>query len=349
MITADLKEVLNVEPKILIHPAPFALESGIVLPELKIEYRAFGRLNAAGDNVLWVCHALTASAEVQSWWPGFVGPGFIYDPEHYFIVCANILGSCYGTSGPIEVNPETSKPYFSDFPQITIRDMVKAHEVLRAHLGIKSIHTCIGGSLGGQQALEWAIEKPSLIKHLVLMATNAFHSPWGIAFNEAQRMALIADPTYKDHHLKAGQAGLRAARAMALLSYRSYETYNLTQKEEDAQKTDHYKASSYQQYQGDKLVNRFHAHSYWILSKAMDSHHIGRGRSSVEAALATVQSRTLVVAISSDVLFPPCEQQLLAEHIPAAQYQEIESMYGHDGFLIEAQKISQLLREFYQA
>ena len=160
-----------------IHSEGLALELGGFLPSLKIEYSTYGTFDPSKNNVVWICHALTANADPVNWWPGLVGEGFLYSAENYFIVCANIVGSCYGSSGPLEINSETGKPYFNDFPKITIRDMVKAHEVLRAKLGISSIHTCIGGSLGGQQALEWSISNPTLIDNLIVMATNAVHSP----------------------------------------------------------------------------------------------------------------------------------------------------------------------------
>ncbi|MFL5731126.1 MAG: homoserine O-acetyltransferase, partial [Cytophagaceae bacterium] len=264
--------------QLLIHKNPFLFESGRSISSLSIAYSVYGNMNPAKDNVIWVCHALTANSEAITWWDGLIGEGKLYDTSKYYVVCANIIGSCYGTSGPLEVNPETGRPYYLSFPQFTIRDLVAAHEILRKHLGIEKIHTCIGGSLGGQQAMEWAIINPDLIENLVLLATNAFHSPWGIAFNEAQRMALQADPTWDRDSADAGQAGMAAARAVALLSYRNYHTYQHSQSEESCEKTDHFKASSYQNYQGEKLVKRFNAHSYWYLSKAMDSHHVGRGR-----------------------------------------------------------------------
>ncbi len=326
---------------------PVILESGAVLPEVRIQYSTLGERTAADDNIVWICHALTANSDAESWWPGLVGNDYLYNPEEHFIVCANILSSCYGTTGPTETNPETNKPYFLSFPVVTIRDMVTIHDILREHLQIQKVHTLIGGSLGGQQAMEWAIQKPSLFKHLILLSTNAFHSPWGIAFNESQRMAIDMDPTWKNASLDAGREGLKTARAIAMLSYRSYETYVETQSEEDSSKTDDYKAITYQHYQGDKLVKRFNCHSYWYLSKAMDSHHVGRNRESVEAALAQITARSLVIGISSDILFPVCEQEFVAKHITGASYVCIDSLYGHDGFLTEIEKLDVVIRNFY--
>jgi len=325
----------------------YTLESGESLPRFQLQYSTLGTLNEAKDNVVWVCHALTANAEADDWWEGLVGDGKIINPDKHFIICANIFGSCYGSSSPLDTNPVTQDLYLGDFPQYTVRDIVGCLVELRKHLEIDKISLLIGGSMGGMQALEWAIIEPQVPKNLILLATNAQHSPWGIAFNESQRMALEADSTWGEHRADAGKMGLRAARAIALLSYRDYQAYWKTQSDTDIEKTDHYKAQSYQQYQGDKLVERFNAHSYYFLSKAMDSHHIGRGRESVEQALKKVKSRTLCIGISSDYLFPTIEQKTIAEGINQAQYAEINSFYGHDGFLIEAKAITEIMYDFF--
>jgi len=326
----------------------FPLESGGELPGFRLAYKTWGELNADRSNVVWICHALTGSADASDWWDGMVGPGKYFDPAHSFIVCANVLSSCYGSTGPLSVNLRTGRPFFHDFPTLTIRDMVGAMELLRQELGIDRIHTCVGGSLGGQQALEWAIQQPDIIDYLVLIATNAVHSPWGIAFNEAQRLALQADPTWQESRDDAGASGLKAARSVALLSYRNYDTYGFTQAHDNNEQLDGYKAASYQQYQGEKLVKRFNAFTYWYLSKAMDSHNVGRNRGSILHALGQIRARTLVVGIRSDILFPPTEQQFLARHIPDARYEEIDSLYGHDGFLIEAKPLTQIIRRWME-
>jgi len=329
------------------HTEPFQLEGGVSLSSVEIAYQTYGTLNKEKNNVIWVCHALTANSDVFDWWKGLFGDKDLFNPEEYFIVCANNLGSCYGTTGPLTHNSEFNGALYSYFPNITIRDMVNAHELLRRHLGIEKIHTVIGGSQGGQQALEWNIHKPEIFTNLVLVATNALHSPWGIAFNESQRLAIKADRTYYSNNPEGGQKGLAAARSIALLSYRNYHTYVETQKEDTADKTDDFNSSSYQRYQGEKLVKRFNAYSYVALSKAMDSHNVGRGRESVEKALANVKAKTLVIGISSDLLFPLGEQRFLANHIPVATYAAIDSFYGHDGFLIETEKLTKELKKFY--
>lgn len=328
------------------YPKTFKLENGKRLRQLQIVYQTFGKLNAKKDNVVWVCHALTANADVFDWWPGLFGQEDLFNPRDHFIVCANILGSPYGTTNPTSISPATGQPYYLSFPQYTIRDIVAAHRLLADQLNIDQISVLIGGSMGGQQALEWAVYEPERIKNLVVLASNAAHSSWGIAFNESQRLAISTDRTFYANHLKGGAKGLKAARSIALLSYRNYTTYGATQIESDSTKTDDYKASSYQNYQGEKLIKRFDAYSYWFLTKCMDSHHLGRGRGSIEAALRNISAKTLVIGISSDLLFPPEEQKYLATHIRGAAYAEIDSFYGHDGFLIETKTISKVIKRF---
>ena len=324
----------------------FKLESGKHLDRLTIAYTTHGSLNAAADNVVWICHALTGNANPLEWWPGLVGEGEIIDPTKHFIICANMLGSCYGTTGPAHYRPGSTDQYGLDFPLITTRDMARLHQILADHLGIKKVYLGIGGSMGGQQLLEWAVMAPTLFERLCLLATNARHSPWGIAFNEAQRMAMQADITFGQNTPEAGRRGLEAARAIAMLSYRHYQTYDQSQAEPDTEKLENYRASSYQRYQGEKLWKRFDPASYWLLSKAMDSHHLGRGRESLAAALSTVQAATLVIGVDSDILFPVAEQSEIAELIPNARFEIITSNFGHDGFLTETKTISLLLHEF---
>jgi homoserine O-acetyltransferase len=330
-------------------PTPFPLESGDALAGAHVAYRTLGRLNATRDNVVWVCHALTANADVLDWWPGLFGEGYFYDPADWFIVCANVLGSCYGSTCPLDLDPATGVERFQEFPLLTIRDLAAAHEALRQELGLTYIHTLIGGSMGGQQALEWAVSQPEVFGHLVVIATSARHSAWGIAFNEAQRLAIEADATYHESRPGGGDAGLAAARAVALLSYRGHDAYGNTQTDPDDNRLRDFRASSYQRYQGNKLVARFDAYSYVVLTRAMDSHHLGRGRGGVGAALASIRARTLVLGITSDVLFPLVEQREIAEGITGAVYGELDSGYGHDGFLLETAKITQALEGFYAA
>ncbi|MBS1525081.1 MAG: homoserine O-acetyltransferase [Bacteroidetes bacterium] len=324
------------------------LESGKKLRELEIGYHTYGKLNKNRNNVVWVCHALTANSDVFDWWKGLFGEDDYFNPEEHFIVCANILGSNYGTTSPLSKNPVTGLPYYLAFPQISVRDMVKAHQLLAEHLEIDDIKIIIGGSLGGQQALEWSIIEPERIKNLILIATNARHSPWGIAFNESQRLAITTDRSFYANKRDGGAKGMKAARSIALLSYRGYKAYGVTQQEENDKKVDDFKASSYQNYQGDKLVKRFNAYSYWYLTKTMDSHNVGRGRHGVEKALSLIKAKTLVIGIKSDLLFPIEEQQYLFRHIPKAAFAELDSFYGHDGFLIETELLTNVITSFFK-
>jgi homoserine O-acetyltransferase len=333
--------------KIFHYPHLFELENGLLLPEITVGYHTYGKLNADKTNVVWICHHLTASAAAEKWWPDVVGNGFVLDPEKYFIVCANILGSCYGTTGPFSINPATKQPYYSSFPQVTIRDMVKAHILLRAHLAIDSIHLLIGGSMGGYQAMEWAFMEPNVIKRLCLLATSATESAWGIAAHTAQRLAIEADNTWQQLSATAGANGLKAARAIGMLTYRNYGIMVKNQTDTDPEKVDHYKASSYINYQGDKLVKRFSAYSYWLLTKSMDSHHLARNRGGdADKVLKQITQPALIIGISSDILCPLEEQRHLAAQMPFATLIEIDSAYGHDGFMVESEKIAKSLSEW---
>jgi homoserine O-acetyltransferase/O-succinyltransferase len=333
---------------ILKYNQPFETEIGGTLPALEIAYDTWGKLNDKGDNVIWVCHALTANSNVEEWWPGMVGKDMVFDVSRYFIVCANILGSCYGTTGPLSVNPETSRQWLNDFPEVTIRDIVRVHEILRNKLGITRIHTIIGSSIGGYQALEYSIMYPEVISRLIFIASNARQTPWATAFNESQRLAIEADTSFFSNDNKGGKKGLKAARSIALLSYRTAYAYNQTQAEDDDEKTGSYRASSYQAYQGDKLVNRFNPWSYYRLTQLSDSHNVGRGREGVVNALKKVTASTLCVGIKSDILYPVNEQKFVAENVPHGRYAEIDSFFGHDGFLIEAGQVSAVIKKFWE-
>lgn len=362
---------------------PFELEAGGVLPGITIAYHTYGRLNADGSNVVWVCHALTANSDVARWWPGVVGEHGVVRPEDYFIVCANMLGSCYGSSGPVGAGPGVGEhgvgrgdvpekggvvgvgesdggngggkgvkggaeePMYGDFPMITIRDMVRAHILLREHLGIGRIHLLMGGSMGGYQALEWVVMEPEVIGRLFLIATSPTESAWGIAVHTAQRLAIEADSSWRDAAPNAGQKGLKAARAIGILTYRNYGIMVQKQTDADGEKLDGFRASSYIEYQGKKLVERFSSHSYWLLTKAMDSHHIGRGRGGdVEEVLRGIRQKTLIIGITSDILCPFEEQRHVAAHLRDVRLIEIDSAYGHDGFMVEGEKIASHLREW---
>jgi homoserine O-acetyltransferase len=326
---------------------PFELESGESLPEITITYHTYGVLNKDKSNVVWVCHALTANSDAAGWWHGVVGDQGPITPDKYFIVCANILGSCYGSTGPLSTDPRTGEPYYHEFPMITIRDMVKAHILLREHLGIERIHLLMGGSMGGYQALEWAVMEPKCIERLFLIATSPTESAWGIAIHTAQRLAIEADSSWMEASPTAGSKGLKAARAIGILTYRNYGIMVQKQTDPDPEKLDNYKASSYITYQGDKLVSRFNAYCYWLLTKAMDSHQLARGRGlGLEEVLRSIVQKTLVIGIGSDILCPLEEQRFIVRHLPVAELVEIDSVYGHDGFMVEGATIGKYLGEW---
>ena len=325
----------------------FFLESGDSLPELTIGYHTYGTLNEAKDNAIWVCHALTADSNPADWWAGLFGDNRVFNPEKYFIVCANILGSCYGTTGPHSIDRRTNEPYYNDFPLITIRDMVKAHDLLREYLEIDKISVCIGGSGGGHQVLEYGLMFPDVVQRMIALASSATESAWRKAIHTTQRMSIEADSSWGDKRPDAAEKGLKAARGIGLLTYRTINAYVKTQSDEDDSLLDNYKASSYIRYQGEKLGNRFNAYSYWILTKALDTHHIGRNRTELSEVLNGVQQETLIISIDSDMLIPKAEQEFLAEHIPNSTLKVITSDYGHDGFLIETKKIAECVEEFF--
>lgn len=318
------------------YTSDFILESGKKLEGITITYSDYGSCEAS--RIVWVCHALSGSSEVLDWWAGLFGTNQLFDPAKDRIICANVIGSCYGSTGAQYFDQPLS------FPLITIKDMIKAHQLLADHLGVKKIDVLIGASLGGQQAVEWAVTNPDMISQLILIATNAFHSPYGRAFNEVQRLALLADQTFGQKD--GGQAGLKAARAIAMISYRSYDDFTLKQSEKEF-RSDDFKSASYVRYQGEKFVNRFNAYAYWYLSKAMDSHDVLRGRiGTYDSVLKNIKANTLVIGIDSDSLFPVSEQKFLAEKIPNAQFGLINSLHGHDSFLIDYEKLNELVKRF---
>ncbi len=326
---------------------PLKLEFGSSLSELELAYHSYGSLNSAGDNVIWVFHALTANSDPKEWWPGMIGKGCLFDTEDYYLICVNIVGSCYGSTGPLSIDPETRKPYYRDFPLVSYRDLVYAYEKLRKYLGIQKIHTAIGGSIGGSQAIEYSIMFPDLIQHLVVIGSEVAASPWGIASTESQRLAIEADSSFYEDKPDGGKNGLKAARAMALLGYRNAEVYNRTQAEKNDEVYKDFKVQSYQQHQGQKLTNRFNAYSYYSMLKMSDTHNVGRGRGGQLKALTLIKANTLAMGISTDHLFPVKEQKFLANNVKKGTYVELDSFYGHDGFLIEVEKITKVVRKFY--
>jgi homoserine O-acetyltransferase len=336
----------NMIKKYYTHKGEFKLESGKSLTNIDICYHISEEKIDILKPVIWICHALTANSDAEDWWPGLVGKGKLFDPGKYTLICANILGSCYGTTGALSINPLTQMPWLNDFPPVTVRDWAKAHEILRQHLGIEKIYLVTGGSIGGFQSMEWAILNPNIFENIMLVATTYMATPWAIGINETQRMGIEADASFFSSDPNGGKAGLAAARGLGLLSYRGYQAYNTTQSEKDNEKVTDFRVSSYQRYQGKKLIDRLSAHCYHSITRSQDTHNVARGRGSFKTAFSAITAKTLCIGISSDILFPTIEQKRLAEFIPNAVYAEIESDFGHDGFLIEHEKLSDIIIKF---
>ncbi|GGA81863.1 homoserine O-acetyltransferase [Arenimonas soli] len=331
-----------------VDPHPLECELGGELPILELAYTTWGQLAPDGGNVVWVMHPLTCNANPQAWWPALVGPGRSIDPQRHFVICANSLGSCYGSSGPTSTNPRTGTQYGREFPLITLRDVIVAFERLREHLGIDRIHLGIGGSYGGQQLLEWMATRPALFEQACVVGADLRQTPWAVALNETQRMALEADPGFASGRAGAGTRGLAAARALAMLSYRSPRAYRVKQSEADDAVAAGHRAASYQRHVGNRFTERFDPLAYWTLTRAMDSHNPARGRSSLREAFAAVAAHTLFIALEDDQLFPPAEIAASLADFPGAELVTIASEYGHDGILAHGDEIARVLARFLE-
>eukprot|EP00940_MAST-03C_sp_MAST-3C-sp2_P002607 g2607.t1 len=346
----------------------FELESGQILPSVDVRYKSFGRLNEERDNCIFVCHALTGNQSVDEWWKEIFGTGKLLDPDRYMIVCANVLGSCYGTTGPTSVDPSTGKKYGSAFPDTTVRDSVRLHaKMVKEHLDVNAIACVVGGSMGGMQTLEWAaVCGPEYVKTIIPICCGTHHHAWQIGISETQRQAIYADPAWKNGtylddddgkvDTRGPLQGIAVARQIAMFSYRSHDAYETKfgrRVIEDVSPGDSngqdvvYDVERYLQYQGQKFLGRFDPLSYVKCTRMMDSHDIGRGRGGVAAAckhLITMPS--LVVSVSSDALYPPIEQERLHALLPRSEYLCVESVNGHDGFLLDHEAISPVAQRF---
>jgi homoserine O-acetyltransferase len=326
----------------------FALESGAELPGLRVAYRTWGRLSPGGDNAVLVCHSLTGSADVDRWWSPILGPGRALDPERDFVVCSNVLGSCYGTTGPPSPRPDTGERWGPDFPEVTVRDIVRAQAVLLDALGVRRLRLVVGGSLGGMQALEWALLFPERVAAIAPLAVSARHSAWCIGWSETQRQAIYADPRWRGGRYPADDPpaqGLAVARQIAMCTYRSRESLE-ERFGREAAAAGSFSVETWLHHHGRKLVDRFDANAYVTLTRAMDSHDVGRGRGGWRQALASVRVPALVLSVDTDVLYPPAEQQELARALPAGRLVTLRSPHGHDGFLIEGEEVNRLLSAF---
>ena len=324
------------------------LDCRTTLPDIQLAYRTWGTLNERGDNAVLICHALTGSADADRWWPGLIGSGAALDPARDFIVCSNVLGGCYGSTGPLALRPGRGFRYGGDFPTVTIRDMVAAQARLLDALGVRELALAIGPSMGGMQVLEWAAMFPDRVRQIVPIGVSGRHSAWCMGISEAQRAAICADPAWLGGHYEPDRpplAGLAVARMIAMCSYRSRD--NFEQRFGRARREDGVpQVASDLHYQGHKLTTRFDAVSYVRLTGAMDSHDLARGRGDYRRVLAAIRQPALVVSVSSDVLYPPQEQAELAALLPDARLETLDSADGHDGFLIETAALSTLVRRF---
>jgi len=337
--------------------SPLPLDLGGTLAPVDVAFETYGTLNSDATNAVLICHALTGSAfaaggpdaQGQSgWWTGLIGPGKTIDTREFFVISPNIRGSCYGTTGPSSVDPDTGSPYGPRFPSITIRDIVHVQHALVRHLGVRRLRTVIGSSLGGMQVLEWGAIYPDLCDTLIPVSAAAAQPAWCIGLNAIARAAMTSDPAWNNGNYEdQPQRGLALARMVGMMSYRTPEEYEqrFGRSPSDAPSFD-YAVESYLHYQGAKLVGRFDANTYLTLSKATDGHDIARGRGSAEAVLGGITVPTLSIGFSSDQRYHPVHQKFVAESLPNGRYVEIESIHGHDGFLIDFQQLDAVIRPF---
>ena len=330
----------------------FRLEDGTTLTDLQVAYKTWGNLNASADNVVVVCHALTGDCNADEWWSHLVGPGKSLDTDKYFIICANTIASPYGTISPLSINPDTGNIYGNDFPIPSIRDTVNLHKKLLDELGVKSVAFCIGGSMGGMQALEWSFFD-DYIKGLIVIGTGGRHSAWCIAWSEAQRQAIYNDPNWKNgnYSLEEGpKSGLAIARMIAMISYRSFESFGKRFGRDRVEKNGEnpFSVETYLHHHGDKLVDRFDANCYIKLTQSMDKHDVSRDRGEYLEVLSKIQQPALIVGIDTDILYPLSEQEELAKYIPNASLETLSYSHGHDSFLIELEKVNDRIAAWIQ-
>lgn len=328
----------------------FTLEDGTTLEQVPVAYRTWGRLAPDGANAVVVCHALTGNADVAAWWGALLGPGRALDTDRDFIVCANVLASPYGTASPITTNPATGRPYGADFPIPTIRDTVALHRLLLERLGVRRVRFAIGGSMGGMQALEWAFFG-DFVGGIVPIGVGGRHSAWCIGWSETQRQAIFADPAWQGGRYSPGagpEVGLSIARMIAMISYRSFASFErrFGRERNELRGQARFSVESYLEHQGEKLVRRFDANCYVRLTQSMDTHDVARGRGDYEAVLSRIEQPALVIGIDTDILYPLDEQRELARFMPRARLAVLESEHGHDAFLIEQDAMNAIVQEW---
>ena len=362
-----------VTPRDFVHREPFTFKSDQTLPGFTLRYETYGTLSATRDNVVVVCHALSGDHHCAGWhspqdrkpgwWNNLIGPGKAVDTRRFFVVCANVLGGCQGSSGPSSINPATGRPHGIAFPFVTIRDMVRAQKLLLDHLGVTGVHAVVGGSMGGMQALQFAIEYPRLVRRVLAMATTGRESAQAIAFNEVGRQAIMQDPAWNrgDYPRDGGpRVGLAIARMMAHITYVSDASMDrkFGRRKKDTAAPEAYtfdlqfEVESYLRHQGQSFINRFDANSYLYITRALDQFDLEEGGQSLEQAFAPVDAETLVVGFTSDWLFPPAQNRRLALALlragKRASYAELATDLGHDSFLLESEDLYALVRAFLE-
>jgi homoserine O-acetyltransferase/O-succinyltransferase len=357
-----------------VHRQPFSFESGDTLPGLTLRYETYGKLNAARDNAILICHALSGdhhcagihqlSDRKPGWWNNLIGPGKPVDTSRYFVVCSNCLGGCQGSTGPKSLNPESGAPYNLDFPLVSVGDMVRAqHLLLTRELGLESLYAVIGGSMGGMQVLQWGIAYPEFVRRLLPMATTARQGAQAIAFNEVGRLAIMQDPAWCEGAYADGagpHVGLAVARMMAHITYLSdagleekFGRDKIRRSGARSQFDAEFEVEGYLRYQGRSFINRFDANAYLYLTKALDRFDLYGPAGRLEDQLSAIRARTLVVAFSSDWLFPPAQNRAIVHALlrcgADASYAELDSTLGHDSFLVEDPGLYALVRNFLSA
>ncbi len=339
-----MSEPVSTATRLLEFSGEFPLESSDTLREVQVAYRTWGKPRR---RAILVCHALTGNADADDWWAQLFGPGRTLDPDRDFVVSANVLGGCYGTTGPTSPRPGHEGWYGAAFPDVTIRDMVRLQSALLDYLEIDKLKLVIGGSMGGMQALEWAVMFPERVDSVVSIGTGPAHSAWSVAFSELQRAAIIADPNFKQGKYAPGTGpddGLSTARMIAMVSYRGQEGFESRFGRRTSEEG--FEVQSYLRYQGKKLVERFDANTYLTLMGAMDSHDLSRGRGRLDDVLASMQTPVLAIGISSDVLYPPSEVCGLAQALPNSHFATLHAPHGHDSFLIETESLDRIITRF---
>ncbi|RCS57489.1 homoserine O-succinyltransferase MetX [Parvibium lacunae] len=356
---------------------PLRLQSGATLPEFTLAYETYGQLNAARDNAVLICHALNASHHVAGyyaddpdnigWWDNMIGPGKPIDTHRFFVIGVNNLGSCFGSTGPTYLNPATNKPYGADFPVVTVEDWVEAQAWLAEELGIRQFAAVVGGSLGGMQAMRWAIRYPEKVKHCVMIATTPKLSAQNIAFNEVARQAICSDPDFHDgHYYQYGvvpKNGLRVARMIGHITYLSAdvmaEKFGRALQNQNYHEVDYafgyqaeFQIESYLRYQGDKFATYFDANTYLLITRALDYFDPAKAfGGNLAQAFAPIQAKSLVISFTTDWRFSPARSQEIVQALIrnqcAVSYAEIDAPHGHDAFLLEDPRYQRVMRNYF--